>query len=61
MVPVRPAQETPSAQVLLNTARAYLVGENVREIEERLAGQREVRGRDVEQALSRVGERREGL
>ena len=61
MAPVRPAQETPSAQVLLNAARAYLVEENVREIEERLAGQPEVRGRDVEQALSAVGTKREGL
>lgn len=61
MVPVRRAQETPSAQALLNTARAYLAKENVQEIEERLAGLPEVRGADVEAALVRVGEKREGL
>jgi len=61
MVAVKPAQETPSAQVLLNSVRAYLVEENVWEIEERLAGQPVVRGVDVEAALVRVGEKREGL
>jgi hypothetical protein len=61
MVPARPAQETPSAQQLLNVARAYLVEANVQEIEMRLAGQPVVRGADVEQALVRVGEKREGL
>lgn len=61
MVPVRQAQETPSAQVLLNVARAYLVEENVQEIEERLADLPVRRGADVEQALVRVGEKREGL
>ena len=61
LVPVTPAQETPSAQRLLATARAHLVPQNVREIEERLDGRPEVTGRDVEQALVRVGEKREGL
>ena len=61
MVEVKPARETPSAQVLLNVARAYLVEANVQEIEMRLAGQPVVRGADVEQALGMVGAKREGL
>jgi len=58
---VAPAQETPSAQVLLSVARAYLVVENVREIVGCLAGRAVVGGADVEQALGKVGEKREGL
>jgi len=61
MVAVKPAQETPSAQKLLNQLRAYLVKENVQEIEERLAGQPVVGSADVKAAMGRVGEKREGL
>jgi len=61
MVAVVPAQQTTRAQRLLGAVRSHLVAENVRDVETRLDGLAVIRHEDVEAALSRVGEKREGL